>query len=103
MELCLSPVITLGMVMQMLAGSRITDENQSLKDDRALLPGVQKFVMMLIRAKRRRMPSVACMAILGSWEQAMPFIMVQLFFAGILVLLLNEFMQKGQLLHSSYV
>ena len=47
-ELGLSPAITSGMMMQMLAGSRIIEENQSLKDECARLAGAQKFVWMLI-------------------------------------------------------
>jgi preprotein translocase subunit SecY len=34
MELGISPIITSGLVMQLLAGSRIIEVNQSLKEDR---------------------------------------------------------------------
>mmetsp|Transcript_5803 Transcript_5803/g.7759 ORF Transcript_5803/g.7759 Transcript_5803/m.7759 type:complete len:148 (+) Transcript_5803:92-535(+) len=52
MELGISPIITSGMVMQLLAGSRIIDVDQSLKEDRALFPvfivvGEKAFQMML--------------------------------------------------------
>ena len=36
MELGISPIITSGMVMQLLAGARLIEVNQSLKEDRAL-------------------------------------------------------------------
>ena len=36
MELGISPVITAGMVMQLLAGVRIIDVDMSLKEDRVL-------------------------------------------------------------------
>ena len=36
MELGISPVITAGMVMQLLAGTRIIDVDMSLKEDRVL-------------------------------------------------------------------
>jgi len=42
MELGISPIITSGMVMQLLAGSRIIDVDQSLKEDRCLFQGAQK-------------------------------------------------------------
>jgi protein transport protein SEC61 subunit alpha len=42
MELGISPVITSGLVMQLLAGSRLIEVNQNLKQDRALFQGAQK-------------------------------------------------------------
>ncbi|KAF4751079.1 Protein transport protein Sec61 subunit alpha [Perkinsus olseni] len=36
MELGISPIITSGMIMQLLAGSKIIEVDQSLKEDRAL-------------------------------------------------------------------
>merc|ERR1719282_1501367 len=39
MELGISPIVTSGMVMQLLAGSKIIDVDQSLKEDRALFTG----------------------------------------------------------------
>merc|ERR1712039_23546 len=48
MELGISPIVTSGMVMQLLAGSKIIDVDQSLKEDRALFAGAQKLFGMLI-------------------------------------------------------
>merc|ERR1719401_3257940 len=48
MELGISPIVTSGMVMQLLAGSRIIDVDQSLKEDRILFNGAQKLFGMLI-------------------------------------------------------
>ena len=42
MELGISPIVTSGMVMQLLAGSKIIQVDQSLKEDRALFQGAQK-------------------------------------------------------------
>jgi protein transport protein SEC61 subunit alpha len=42
MELGISPIVTSGLVMQLLAGSKIIDVDQSLKEDRALFQGAQK-------------------------------------------------------------
>ncbi len=39
MELGISPIVTSGMVMQLLAGARIIDVDQSIKEDRALFNG----------------------------------------------------------------
>ena len=42
MELGISPIVTSGLVMQLLAGSKIIEVDQSNKDDRALFNGAQK-------------------------------------------------------------
>ena len=48
MELGISPIITSGMVMQLLAGARLIEVNQGLKEDRALFGGAQKLFGILI-------------------------------------------------------
>jgi protein transport protein SEC61 subunit alpha len=42
MELGITPVVTAGMIMQLLAGAQLIDVDFSLKDDRALFGGAQK-------------------------------------------------------------
>ncbi len=42
MELGISPIVTSGLVMQLLAGSKIIEVDQSNKEDRALFSGAQK-------------------------------------------------------------
>jgi protein transport protein SEC61 subunit alpha len=42
MEFGISPIVTSGMVMQLLAGARIIEVDQSLKEDRLLFNGAQK-------------------------------------------------------------
>ena len=44
----ISPIITSGLVMQLLTGSKIIDVDHSLKEDRALLDGAQKLLGILI-------------------------------------------------------
>ena len=48
MELGISPIITAGLVMQLLAGSKIIDVDQGLKEDRALFSGAQKLFGILM-------------------------------------------------------
>ena len=48
MELGISPIVTSGLVMQLLAGSKIIEVDQSLKDDRALFSGAQKRTIMCV-------------------------------------------------------
>lgn len=50
MELGISPIVTSGLVMQLLAGSKIIEVDQGLKEDKALFNGAQKrrsFVIIL--------------------------------------------------------
>jgi protein transport protein SEC61 subunit alpha len=42
MELGISPIITSGMIMQLLAGANIIEVDYSVKEDRALFSGAQK-------------------------------------------------------------
>jgi protein transport protein SEC61 subunit alpha len=42
MELGITPIITSGMIMQLLAGAELIEVDYSLKEDRALFSGAQK-------------------------------------------------------------
>jgi protein transport protein SEC61 subunit alpha len=97
MELGITPIITSGMVMQLLAGSKIIDVDQSLKEDRALFGGSQKLFGMLIT-----MGEAVAYVMSGMYGDLRELgagnailIILQLFFAGIIVILLDELMQKG--------
>merc|ERR1719433_2510076 len=48
MELGISPIVTSGMVMQLLAGAKIIEVDQSVKEDRVLFSGAQKLFGMVI-------------------------------------------------------
>merc|ERR1712164_46052 len=48
MELGISPIATSGLVMQLLAGSKIIEVDQGLKSDRELFQGAQKLFGMII-------------------------------------------------------
>merc|ERR1712113_625663 len=97
MELGISPIITSGMVMQLLAGSRIIDVDQSLKEDRALFGGAQKLFGMIITMGEAVAYTMSGMygdlRELGGSNAIL--IIMQLFFAGVIVFLLDELMQKG--------
>ena len=49
MELGISPIVTSGLVMQLLAGSKIIDVDQSIRDDRALFQGAQKRTSLCVQ------------------------------------------------------
>ena len=49
MELGITPIVTSGMIMQLLAGANLIEVDFSLKEDRALFSGAQKreFVFLI--------------------------------------------------------
>lgn len=97
MELGISPIITSGMIMQLLAGSRIIDVDTSLKEDRTLYQGAQKLFGMLITIGEAVAYTMSGMYgdldSLGSANAIL--IILQLFFAGLLVINLDELLQRG--------
>merc|ERR1711959_48903 len=97
MELGISPIVTSGMVMQLLAGSKIIEVDQSLKEDRVLFSGAQKLFGMLITLGEAVAYVVSGMygdvKDLGAGNAIL--IIMQLFFAGVIVILLDELLQKG--------
>merc|ERR1712190_633590 len=84
-------------VMQLLAGSKIIEVDQSLKEDRVLFSGAQKLFGMLITVGEAVAYVVSGMygevKDLGAGNEIL--IIMQLFFAGIIVILLDELLQKG--------
>merc|ERR1711972_778204 len=97
MELGISPIVTSGMVMQLLAGSKIIDVDQSLKEDRILFSGAQKLVGMIITLGEAVAYVMSGMygdiSELGAGNAIL--IILQLFIAGLIVIILDELLQKG--------
>merc|ERR1719213_734230 len=83
--------------MQLLAGSKIIDVDMTLKEDRALFNGSQKLFGMLIT-----MGEAVAYVVSGMYGDIRELgagvcllIIIQLFVAGLIVLLLDELLQKG--------
>jgi len=97
MELGISPIVTSGMIMQLLAGTKIIEVDQGLKEDRALFNGAQKLFGMLITAAQAVVYVTTGMygepSDLGAGICLL--IIIQLFCSGLIVLLLDELLQKG--------
>ncbi|KAE8728747.1 Protein transport protein Sec61 subunit alpha isoform 2 [Hibiscus syriacus] len=96
MELGITPIVTPGLVMQLLAGSKIIEVDNSVREDRALLNGAQKLLGILIAVGQ----AVAyVLSMYGSVGQLgvgnAILIIIQLCFAGIIVICLDELLQKG--------
>lgn len=97
MELGISPIVTSGLVMQLLAGSRMIEVNHSVKEDRALFAGAQKLFAILITIGEAVAYVFSGMYgdlnSLGATNAIL--IIIQLFFAGMVVIILDELLQKG--------
>jgi hypothetical protein len=60
MELGISPIITSGLIMQLLAGAKLIDVDQNIKEDRALFNGANKRMSdMRLPWKRELVPGPA--------------------------------------------
>ncbi|VVB06647.1 unnamed protein product [Arabis nemorensis] len=94
MELGIGPIITSGLVMQLLTGSKIIQVD---KEDRALLNAAQKLLSVLITLGQAMTYVLSGMygpvAQLGVGNALL--IVFQLVFAGIIVICLDELLQKG--------
>lgn len=97
MELGISPIVTSGMVMQLLAGSKIIEVDQSLKEDRALFTGAQKLFGFLIT-----LGEAIAYVLSGMYGDVKDIgagnailIIIELAVAGFVVIMLDELLQKG--------
>lgn len=97
MELGISPIVTSGLVMQLLVGSKIIEVNQSDPEQRALYEGAQKFFGLLITVGEAVAYVMSGMygdvAVLGTGNAIL--IILQLVVAGVIVILLDEMLQSG--------
>lgn len=97
MELGISPIVTSGLVMQLLAGSRIIEFDSNVKEDRALFAGAQKLFGILITVGEAIAYVISGMygdlSSIGAGNAIL--IIVQLLCSGLIVLTLDELLQKG--------
>jgi len=97
MELGISPIVTSGLVMQLLAGSKIIEVDQSSKEERALFNGAQKLFGMIITIGQGS--AYVLSGMYGDLKDVgignAMLIILQLFFSGIIVMMLDELLQKG--------
>ena len=97
MELGVTPLITSGLVLQLLAGARVIDFNDASKVDRSLFVAAQKIlgiVITLVTAAAYVFSGMyGDLAAIGAGNAAI--IVAQLFGAGVMILTLDELLQKG--------
>ncbi|TFK67154.1 SecY protein [Pluteus cervinus] len=97
MELGISPIVTSGMIMQLLAGANLIDVDFSLKEDRALFSGAQKLFALIIA-----LGQATVYVLTGLYGQPSELgagvtllLIIQLVVAALIVVLLDELLQKG--------
>jgi len=97
MELGVTPIISAGMVLQLLAGSRTIQFNQSNKEDRVLFATALKasgIAFTFFTAAAYVFSGMyGPLSTLGMGNAIL--IIVQLSFAGIMLIMLDELLQKG--------
>lgn len=97
MELGISPLITSSMIMQVLAGTKIIEVDQSLKADRELYEGATKVFGVLIS-----FGEAIAYVFSGQYGDInnigvfkCMLLIFQLVFAGLMVMVLDELLSKG--------
>ncbi len=93
-ELGIGPIVTAGLIMQLLVGSQIIKVDFSSSEERALYTGTQKILAVLMTLVE------AIAYILGGAYGDLDFsaqiiILLQLVVAGLIILLMDEVIQKG--------
>ncbi len=99
-ELGIGPIVTAGLIMQLLLGSKIINVNMADPYDRAMFSGAQKVLSVFLTIFNAIAYLVGgAFGRLGGAEGIgltnAVFIFVQLLFAGIIIILLDELLQKG--------
>lgn len=96
-ELGIGPIVTSGLIMQLLMGSNLIKINMADPYDRSLFTGAQKVLSMFLTVF-----NTLAYLLGGAFGDlntigpaAMVFIFLQLFFSGIIIILLDELLQKG--------
>ncbi len=94
-ELGIGPIVTAGLIMQILVGSKIINVNMGDPEERSLYTGAQKVMSILMT-----IIEAAAFIIGGTYGPNLSpgdqmIIISQLLFAGVVIILLDEMVQKG--------
>ncbi|KAH6905719.1 protein transporter [Coprinopsis sp. MPI-PUGE-AT-0042] len=97
MELGITPIVTSGMIMQLLAGANLIDVDFSLKDDRVLFSGAQKLFALIIALGQATVYVLT--GLYGPPKElgagVCLLLIIQLIVAALVGILLDELLQKG--------
>lgn len=93
-QLGIGPIVTAGIVMQILVGSKLIEVDMSDPRQRALFTGAQKLLTIVITAlEAAAFIAAGFFGPLTPWGQAAIFL--QLLAAGVVIMLLDELVQAG--------
>lgn len=97
MELGISPIVNAGMIMQLLVGAKILDIDQKNEEDRELYQGAQKLMAVVIGFFEAF--AYVWSGMYGDLDQigivSALLLITQLTLASVLVMLLDEMLNKG--------
>uniref|UniRef100_A0A0E0KHP3 Translocon Sec61/SecY plug domain-containing protein n=1 Tax=Oryza punctata TaxID=4537 RepID=A0A0E0KHP3_ORYPU len=97
MELGITPVVTAGTLVQLLVGSNLVRADSANRDDRTLLSAAQKLLSIVITAGEATAyvlsGAYGSVGVLGAGNSVL--IVLQLVFGGMVVIFLDELLQKG--------
>ena len=94
MELGIGPIVTAGLILQMLAGSKLIEVDFSNPDDRALFTGASKVLSVIMTAFEASAYIISGIFGRLGFTQSI-IIFTQLLIAGFIIILLDEMIQKG--------
>jgi len=94
LELGIGPIVTAGLILQLLAGSGIINVDMSNPEDRGLFTTASKFFAILLTGVQAFAYIIG--GVYGTLApQTSIVIFLQLLFAGVIIILLDEMIQKG--------
>ena len=94
MELGIGPIVTAGLILQMLAGSNLIEVDFSNPEDRSLFTGASKVLSIILTAFQASAYIVSGLFGNLNFGQSL-IIFTQLLTAGLIIMLLDEMIQKG--------
>ncbi len=94
MELGIGPIVTAGLILQMIAGSNLIEVDFSNPEDRSLFTGASKVLSMILTAFQASAYIVSGLFGNLNFGQSL-IIFTQLLAAGLILMLLDEMVQKG--------
>src|ERR687890_2865842 len=95
MELGIGPIVTAGLLMQLLKGSDLIKLNFKNPDDRSLFTSATKIVTIIVIVAEGTLYGVSVYGHLVASPNIIPIVVGQLIAASFIVMMLDELVQKG--------
>ncbi len=95
MELGIGPIVTAGLLMQLLKGSDLIRLDFKNPDDRSLFTSATKIVTIIVIVAEGTLYGISVYGPLVAGPQIIPIVIAQLVGASVIVMLLDELVQKG--------